>query len=462
MAVEVDITPIGSGFNRTLINTNFQRIDTALQDALSRSGGSPNTMSADIDMNSNHLLNVGNIAVESITIDGTEFLADEITAKGDPGTAATITVGTVTTGAAGTSVIVTNVGDETEAIFDITIPRGDTGASGAGSGDMVAAQNLNDVTSKPTAFANIKQAATESATGVVELATTTEAATGTDTTRVVTPAGLTAFLVANPSALDVQVFTSSGTWTKPSSGTLAHVFAWGGGASGARGASSPRAGGGGGGGAYVERVMLLSSLAATVAVTVGAGGTAVASPNFPGIAGGNTTFGSHLTAYGGGGASSSPSSDDGGGGGGGGGIRGAGASTASSTVGGVGGADIYGVTAAAGVDGVDMGGGGGGNKAGSGGDGSLWGGGGGAGGDTIGITNGVGGNATYGGAGGGGGNDDDTAGAGGTSLFGGNGGAGASGGGNGVAGSVPGGGGGGCATGTSGAGGRGQLWVVIT
>ena len=190
MAVEVDITPIGSGFNRTLINTNFQRIDTALQDALSRSGSSPNTMSVDIDMNSNDLLNVGNIDVESITIDGTEFLADEVAAKGDPGTAATITVGTVTTGAAGTDVIITNVGDETEAIFDITIPRGDTGASGPGSGDMVAAQNLSDVANAATAFANIKQAATESATGVVELATATEALTGTDATRAVTPAGL--------------------------------------------------------------------------------------------------------------------------------------------------------------------------------------------------------------------------------------------------------------------------------
>lgn len=208
MAVEVDITPIGSGFNRTLLNTNFQRIDTALQDALSRSGGSPNTMSADIDMNSNDLLNVGNIDVESITIDGTEFLADEVAAKGDPGIAATITVGTVTTGAAGTSVIVTNVGDETEAILDITIPRGDTGASGSGSGDMVASQNLNDVASKPTAFANIKQTATESATGVVELATTEEAATGTDTSRAVTPAGVKAAKVPR-----VNTITSSATPT---------------------------------------------------------------------------------------------------------------------------------------------------------------------------------------------------------------------------------------------------------
>lgn len=443
MAVEVDITPIGSGFNRTLINTNFQRIDTALQDALSRSGGSPNTMSADIDMNSNDLLNVGNIDVESITIDGTEFLADEITAKGDPGIAATITVGTVTTGAAGTSVIVTNVGDETGAIFDITIPRGDTGASGVGSGDMVAAQNLNDIASKPTAFANIKQAATEGATGVVELATTTEAATGTDTSRVVTPAGLTAFLAANPSALDVQKFTSSGTWTKPSSGTAVFVFGWGGGGSGGKGSSSVRAGGGGGGGGYSEKWFLLSELLSSETVTIGAGGTAKTSASTPGSAGGNTTFGSKLTAYGGGGGFST-GSNTGFAGGGGGGALGAGANGASGV---------------AGAGGAFGGGTGGIEQGGAGGDGTGWGGGGGGGGDTS-STSGNGGRSLYGGGGGSGGSDDDGIGTAGVSVRAGNGGAGALGNNNASDGAAPAGGGGGSRNGTSGAGGRGELWVI--
>lgn len=452
MAVEVDITPIGSGFNRTLINTNFQRIDTALQDALSRSGGSPNTMSADIDMNSNDLLNVGNIDVEFITIGGTEFLADEVAAKGDPGIAATITVGTVTTGAAGTSVIVTNVGDETEAIFDITIPRGDTGASGVGSGDMVAAQNLNDVASKPTAFSNIKQAATESATGVVELATTTEAATGTDTTRAVTPAGLTAFLAANPNALDVQLFTSSGTWTKPSSGTIAIVHAWGAGGSGGRGTTQPRAGGGGGGGAYVVREFLLSDLSSTVAVTIGAGGTAASGATTNGSAGGNTTFGAYLTAYGGGGGSGSHGSDTAGGGGGGGGLAGAGGSTATSGTGGTAGAGI-GSEGTGGVGGTEDSAPGGGN--------GVNGGGGGGGGGSTGANTGVGGSSLWGAGGGGGGNDDGTAKAGGTSLYSGNGGAGTNGSNTATSGSIPGGGGGGAGIGTSGAGARGQLWVIV-
>jgi hypothetical protein len=62
----------------------------------------------------------------------------------------------------------------------------------AGAGDMVAANNLSDVANAATAFSNIKQAASETATGVAELATTAEAEAGTDTSRIVTPAGLLA------------------------------------------------------------------------------------------------------------------------------------------------------------------------------------------------------------------------------------------------------------------------------
>lgn len=216
MAVEANLNTISAGYNRSTINENFELIATALEDALSRSGTSPNEMGTDLDLNSNDLLNVGVTNTDRLIVGGTEFVTDEVLAIGPAGVSVTIEVGTVTTGAAGTNVVVTNVGDEVNAVFDITIPRGDTGASGAGTGDMVAAQNLNDVVSKPTAFANIKQAATESATGVVELATTTEAETGTDTARAVTPAGVKA-------AIDVQVpvlLTDVAEYTKLLDGTI--------------------------------------------------------------------------------------------------------------------------------------------------------------------------------------------------------------------------------------------------
>lgn len=50
--------------------------------------------------------------------------------QGVTGTAATLSVGTVTTAAPGTSATVTNAGTSAAAVFNFTIPRGDTGATG--------------------------------------------------------------------------------------------------------------------------------------------------------------------------------------------------------------------------------------------------------------------------------------------------------------------------------------------
>jgi hypothetical protein len=50
--------------------------------------------------------------------------------KGDPGTGATVDVGRVNTGIAGSSAIVSNIGTPTTAVFEFTIPRGDKGDRG--------------------------------------------------------------------------------------------------------------------------------------------------------------------------------------------------------------------------------------------------------------------------------------------------------------------------------------------
>ena len=63
-------------------------------------------------------------------------------------------------------------------------------------GDVLTkADNLGSVASPATAFANIKQAASDTETGVVELATDAEAETGTDTARAVTPANASAVYI---------------------------------------------------------------------------------------------------------------------------------------------------------------------------------------------------------------------------------------------------------------------------
>lgn len=58
---------------------------------------------------------------------------------GTDGTAATIAIGTVTTGEPGSNASVTNVGTDTAAVLDISIPRGDKGVDGTGAGDVIAA-----------------------------------------------------------------------------------------------------------------------------------------------------------------------------------------------------------------------------------------------------------------------------------------------------------------------------------
>ena len=268
---------------------------------------------------------------------------------------------------------------------------------------------------------------------------------------------------------DLQTFSTAGgaTWAKPARGTMALIQAWGAGGSGGR-AGTGDGGAGGAGGAYCERLVPLASLSATESVTVGAGGAARTVDNTDGQAGGNSSFGSWLTAYGGGGGCGNTGTHGGGGGGGG---QGGAGSTSTGTTGGNGGIDLSGLAGGAGgastVDGgnsyVGGGGGGGGTNTGNAGNGgsSYYGGGGGGGGSEAGAgsTTGAGGKSVYGGAGGGG-SDDDTSRPGGTSVYGGNGGAGASGG-NATAGDQPGGGGGGSRIGNSGKGGDGRVRVTV-
>lgn len=59
MAITFTPESVGGGFTGTdNVEANFQSLQTLLTDVLSRSGSSPNTMSADLDMNSQRILNL--------------------------------------------------------------------------------------------------------------------------------------------------------------------------------------------------------------------------------------------------------------------------------------------------------------------------------------------------------------------------------------------------------------------
>lgn len=86
---------------------------------------------------------------------------------------------------------VTSVNSQTGAVV---LGKGDVGLGNVSNdAQLKIASNLSDVNNAATAFGNIKQAATSTATGVVELATVAESEAKTDTTRAVTPAGLATF-----------------------------------------------------------------------------------------------------------------------------------------------------------------------------------------------------------------------------------------------------------------------------
>jgi hypothetical protein len=245
-----------------------------------------------------------------------------------------------------------------------------------------------------------------------------------------------ACLGGSSSAFDYQVFTGSGTWTKPSGlgGTelvIVEIWGAGGGGGGSGGGNDAGGGGGGGGGFYYFRA---SDLDATDAVTIGASG-AGGTGSGVGTAGGRSCLSStsscggtiYASEYGGGGGASL------GGGGGGGSAFSVGGQASGSTDGSAG---------------SPAGGAGGGANA-------TYGGGGGG-------HNGQGGSTVWGGGGGGSYNNSSSQ-AGGSSM---NGGAGATQSGNGVGnnGTAPGGGGSGGAGGSNNAGGAGargevRIWV---
>lgn len=239
-----------------------------------------------------------------------------------------------------------------------------------------------------------------------------------------------------------RTFTASGTFITPPGYSQFAGLLWGGGASGNAGPTSLSLRAcGGGGGACVPFALKASALGASQAVTIAS--AASYSAGQP-TAGGNSSIGSLVTAYGGG-----VGGDNGGGtyyGGSGGGAFSAGSATPSLTGGGA-------PAVAAGYDNPGFGGANGSAGAGY---GAFYGGGGGSRAFSGGLAL-NGGQSMYGGGGGGGAGYSGLSGSGGVSVFGGSGGAGSTSS-SGQPGDAPGGGGGGGFT-TGGSGARGELRI---
>lgn len=114
--------------------------------------------------------------------------------KGDTGatgTAATINIGTTTTGNPGTSASVTNSGTTSAAVFNFTIPRGDTGATGntgaqGPSGVIAVTSPITNSGTSTSATIGINDGTTAQK-GAVQL---TDSTSSTSTTTAATPASV--------------------------------------------------------------------------------------------------------------------------------------------------------------------------------------------------------------------------------------------------------------------------------
>lgn len=361
------IKTILSGFFSTAaLNANFVALRDAFNNTLSRDGSTPNTMNADIDLNGNDLLNVGTLTAQDLTVAGVDLTLQEsiaeVNLKADEAAASALSAANSAAAAqAAENSLLEWAGpwltSTTYAPSDLVQEDGSTyvcviahtsgtfatdygagkwqlfaskGSAGAGTGDMLAANNLSDLADADTALTNLggtvvgkavfkaaDAAAGQTALGLGSLATKNEVTaseiaaaalvTAADTiasnnndTTIPTSAAVKAY-VDGTSAPVLQVFTASGTWTKPtgySDDTMVTVEMWGGGGGGNYGGTLGTTSCGAGG-AYASKRFRLADLPASVSVTVGAGGTGRTGSAGNGTPGGNSTFGTLLTAFGG-------------------------------------------------------------------------------------------------------------------------------------------------------------------
>lgn len=161
MAKKPTVTTVSSGYaSNTQLNNNFTAVRDAFDNTLSLDGSTPNAMQADLDLNGNALLNVGNIDADNLTLNGqtvtelssvpewrSAWLTGTSYAKNDlvsEAGSAYICLVAHTSGTFST--------DLTALKWELFAQKG---AAGTGTGDMVGSNNLSDVTNVATARSNL-------------------------------------------------------------------------------------------------------------------------------------------------------------------------------------------------------------------------------------------------------------------------------------------------------------------
>jgi hypothetical protein len=193
MAKLPPISTVNSGFNSTTkINNNFEALQSGFNNTLSLDGSTPNAMQADLDLNGNDIINAGSISADTLDVNGVDITtlltaatdvndavvaAEAAQAGAEVAQAAAEAVAAnlpdwrsawLTATAYGLGDLVKQNGDvyicifvHTSGVFatdlaalkwELFVPKG---SAGAGTGDMLAANNLSDVASAASARGNL-------------------------------------------------------------------------------------------------------------------------------------------------------------------------------------------------------------------------------------------------------------------------------------------------------------------
>lgn len=287
---KITLDTVASGYDLSKINANFALIQAAFDNTLSRDGTSPNSLSADLDLNGqqviNELASTGEGFVwEGAWVTATAYELNNLVSDN------------------GSTYICTETHTSGNFATDLAANKwavvASKGATGGGTGDLVAANNLSDVVNAATALANLGGQASLTAASQGEMEAGTEAAI-----RSMSPlrvAQAIAALAGGPTLVRTT-FTASGNLTFPAGVTQAWVTgqACGGGGGGSTGGGTggnvtfgPNGGavvltltGGTGGGAYSGNTGGTGGAGGGSGITQGRGGHA---GTYSGEVGGGST-----------------------------------------------------------------------------------------------------------------------------------------------------------------------------
>jgi len=161
MAKAPTLTTVSTGYNSsTKINDNMEAITEAFENTLSLDGSTPNAMGADLDLNDNDILNATNVYTDNMYVAGTKVTSSS---------AVPTWMGAwVTATAYGLDQLVSESGNtyicivaHTSGTFatDLAAVKwalvAQKGTTGAGTGDLLAANNLSDLGSAATSRTNL-------------------------------------------------------------------------------------------------------------------------------------------------------------------------------------------------------------------------------------------------------------------------------------------------------------------